>query len=261
MKIKHYPGKAVDASLSLEGSSAMGALYEANWLRAANQPAAPATTGTKLSRQSSSAGSSFLIEGISALSKYQMTLENIRQLELQSRDKRIASTIKELSGYRPSALQHHQQQQMHNVWVAEDQDQEHEELEDASEGKEKLASIQEPPAVNHYVLDPTERPRVPRPRQQFSVKPPSLRRSQTMSQPPSYATLRSPRKSRKISAKFLRLLHILLGCRGFPGSCSDLPTATETDGSATQRTASGATQKGIETPEQIANFGSAVRHG
>lgn len=201
MKIKHYPGKAVDASLSLEGSSAMGALYEANWLRAANQPAAPAITGTKLSRQSSSAGSSFLIEGISALSKYQMTLENIRQLELQSRDKRIASTIKELSGYRPSALQHHQQQQMHNVWVAEDQDQEHEELEDASEGKEKLASIQEPPAVNHYVLDPTERPRVPRPRQQFSVKPPSLRRSQTMSQPPSYATLRSPPKIKENLSK------------------------------------------------------------
>ncbi|XP_032569714.1 cGMP-dependent protein kinase, isozyme 2 forms cD5/T2 isoform X2 [Drosophila sechellia] len=193
MKIKHYPGKAVDASLSLEGSSAMGALYEANWLRAANQPV-PATTGSKLSRQSSSAGSSFLIEGISALSKYQMTLENIRQLELQSRDKRIASTIKQLSGYRPSALQHHQQQQMHNVWVAVDQDQEHEEQEEASDGKEKLASIQEPTAVNHYVLDPTERPRVPRPRQQFSVKPPSLRRSQTMSQPPSYATLRSPPK-------------------------------------------------------------------
>ncbi|XP_016937276.3 cGMP-dependent protein kinase, isozyme 2 forms cD5/T2 isoform X2 [Drosophila suzukii] len=200
MKIKHYPGKAVDASLSLEGSSAMGALYEENWLRAANQanqaiqasqPTRP--TSSKLIRQSSSAGSSFLIEGISALSKYQMTLENIRQLEQQSRDKRIVSTIKELNGYRPSALQHHQQQQMHNGWVAEDQD-EIEEIRPPVEGKEKSANLQESPAVNHYVLDPTERPRFPRPRQQFSVKPPSLRRSQTMSQPPSFATLRSPQK-------------------------------------------------------------------
>jgi len=200
MKIKHYPGKAVDASLSLEGSSAMGALYEENWLRAANQAnqaiqasQPPRPTSSKLIRQSSSAGSSFLIEGISALSKYQMTLENIRQLEQQSRDKRIVSTIKELNGYRPSALQHHQQQQMHNGWVAEDQD-EIEEIRPPVEGKEKSANLQESPAVNHYVLDPTERPRFPRPRQQFSVKPPSLRRSQTMSQPPSFATLRSPQK-------------------------------------------------------------------
>jgi len=52
------------------------------------------------------------------------------------------------------------------------------------------------PSLNHYVLDPTERPRVPRPRQQVSVKPPSLRRSQTMLQqhpPPSYVTLRAPK--------------------------------------------------------------------
>ncbi|XP_032294586.1 cGMP-dependent protein kinase, isozyme 2 forms cD5/T2 isoform X2 [Drosophila virilis] len=217
MKIKHYPGKAVDASLSLDSDSAMGALYEANWLQAHHQHhraptsqaarTAPAQAN-KLSRQPSNAGSSssFLLDGISALSKYQMTLESIRQLEQQAQDKRIVSAIKELNGYRPSALQHHQQQQLHNGWVAEDE--EHElELEQQQQQQQqqrvpaqvnnKLKATPAPAAsaVNHYVLDPTERQRVPRPRQQVSVKPPSLRRSQTMLQhpPPSYVTLRAPK--------------------------------------------------------------------
>lgn len=206
MKIKHYPGKAVDASLSLESNSAMGALYEANWLQAAT--AAPATAGgisvpvtvpdsapapqRSLSRQPSNAGS-FLLDGISVLSKYQMTLEKIRQLELeQARDKRgVVHTMKELNGYRPSALQHHKQQ-LHNGWVEEQP----EEIEEEQHAKNSTKAAPTPPApasVNHYVLDPTERPRLPRPRQQVSVKPPSLRRSQTMLQqlPPSYVTLRA----------------------------------------------------------------------
>lgn len=206
MKIKHYPGKAVDASLSLESNNTMGAIYEANWLQAHHQhQSSPASTPTpdtqtpnhnninninninnRLNRQPSNVGSSFLLDGISALSKYQMTLENIRQLEQQQqfKDKHIVKSIKELNGYRPSALQHHKQQ-LHNGWVDENQ-----EMDDL-----KLNSTQtEVAAVNHYVLDPTERPRVPRPRQQVSVKPPSLRRSQTMLQPhppPSYVTLRA----------------------------------------------------------------------
>lgn len=203
MKIKHYPGKAVDASLSLESNSAMGALYEANWLQAAS--AVPPTTGgvsatvtvpdsapaplRSLNRQPSNAGS-FLLDGISVLSKYQMTLEKIRQLELeQAREKRgVVHTMKELNGYRPSALQHHKQQ-LHNGWVDEEQPEE-------VDVEEKKSTAPAPASsVNHYVLDPTERPRLPRPRQQVSVKPPSLRRSQTMLQqmPPSYVTLRAPK--------------------------------------------------------------------
>ncbi|XP_060656413.1 cGMP-dependent protein kinase, isozyme 2 forms cD5/T2 [Drosophila nasuta] len=201
MKIKHYPGKAVDASLSLDTSSTMGALYEANWLQAHHQhhQSPPAVTPTptppqtvRLSRQASSAGSSFLLDGISALSKYQMTLENIRQLE--SKDQRIVKTIKELNGYRPSALQHHKQQ-LHNGWVDEQQE-ELEEQQQQEHLKSNTTAAPSAAAVNHYVLDPTERPRVPRPRQQVSVKPPSLRRSQTMLQqhaPPSYVTLRAPK--------------------------------------------------------------------
>lgn len=207
MKIKHYPGKAVDASLSLESNSAMGALYEANWLQAAT--AAPAATAggvaapvtvldsapapvRSLSRQPSNAGS-FLLDGISVLSKYQMTLEKIRQLELeQARDKRgVVHTMKELNGYRPSALQHHKQQ-LHNGWV-EEQPEEVDEEQQVKKSTKAASAPPEPASVNHYVLDPTERPRLPRPRQQVSVKPPSLRRSQTMLQqmPPSYVTLRA----------------------------------------------------------------------
>ncbi|XP_017857299.1 PREDICTED: cGMP-dependent protein kinase, isozyme 2 forms cD5/T2 isoform X2 [Drosophila arizonae] len=194
MKIKHYPGKAVDASLSLDNDSAMGALYEANWLQAHHQHHRAPTQPT-LSRQPSNAGSSsFLLDGISALSKYQMTLENIRRLEQQAQDKRIVSAIKELNGYRPSALQHHQQQQLDNGWVAEEET----EAEEEQLGeKPKTDNAPTPTAanVNHYVVDPTERQRLPRPRQQLSVKPPSLRRSQTMLQhpPPSYVTLRAPK--------------------------------------------------------------------
>ncbi|EDV99155.1 cGMP-dependent protein kinase, isozyme 2 forms cD5/T2 isoform X2 [Drosophila grimshawi] len=246
MKIKHYPGKAVDASLSLESDSAMGALYEANWLQAHHQHhSAPTATPTpiistpaattmanKLGRQPSNVGninnnishnnnngsSSFLLNGISALSKYQMTLESIRQLE--SKDRRIVSAIKELNGYRPSALQHHQQQQLHNGWIAEDeQEQEQEQEHDQQQEPIKVNTHPQAEAsvVNHYVMDPTERQRVPRPRQQVSVKPPSLRRSQTMlqhqsrhphqsqSQPPStthphpsYVTLRHPKLPAKL---------------------------------------------------------------
>ncbi|XP_068151667.1 cGMP-dependent protein kinase, isozyme 2 forms cD5/T2 isoform X2 [Drosophila tropicalis] len=185
MKIKHYPGKAVDASLSLDGHNAMGALYEANWLRqaAVNSSTSSSTSSTasssassshKLSRQPSNAGSGFLLDGISALSKYQMTLENIRQLE-QTKDHGIVRTIKELNGYRPSALQHFPQQQLDNRWVAE------EEADDDDGSKEKEPPRSPAANANHYVLDPTERLRVPRPRQQVSMKPPSLvRRSQTM---------------------------------------------------------------------------------
>ncbi|XP_017854449.1 cGMP-dependent protein kinase, isozyme 2 forms cD5/T2 isoform X2 [Drosophila busckii] len=193
MKIKHYPGKAVDASLSLDANNAMGALYEANWLHAHQQHQTPTTQQQQqqqLQRQPSNAGSSFLLNGISALSKYQMTLEHIRQLEQQSKDRSIVAAIKEYNGYRPSALQHHQA----NDWIEE---------------QPKLeADATTTTAVNHYVLDPTERARVPRPRQQLSVKPPSLRRSQTMlqQQAPSYVTLRatkaklSPSKSNSNSS-------------------------------------------------------------
>lgn len=183
----------------------MGALYEANWLQAANAApaaaaaAAPGTTTAPaantplrtLNRQPSNAGS-FLLDGISVLSKYQMTLEKIRQLELeQARDKRVVHSMKELNGYRPSTLQHHKQQ-LHNGWI-EEPELEQEQAREQQLEKSPKSSTTLPASVNHYVLDPTERPRLPRPRQQVSVKPPSLRRSQTMLQqmPPSYVTLRA----------------------------------------------------------------------
>ncbi|XP_059618797.1 cGMP-dependent protein kinase, isozyme 2 forms cD5/T2 isoform X1 [Phlebotomus argentipes] len=90
-KIRHYPGKAVDVSLSLDRGNAMGALYEANWLhtqetiRKVNRSCKPPIT-----------------DGISSLGKYQMTLEQIKALE--AKDANITRTIRELNGYRPSTL-------------------------------------------------------------------------------------------------------------------------------------------------------------
>ncbi|XP_055684144.1 cGMP-dependent protein kinase, isozyme 2 forms cD5/T2 isoform X1 [Lutzomyia longipalpis] len=93
-KIRHYPGKAVDVSLSLERSNAMGALYEANWLHTQE-------TIRKVNR-SCQPPKSECADGISSLGKYQMTLEQIKALE--AKDANITRTIRELNGYRPSTL-------------------------------------------------------------------------------------------------------------------------------------------------------------
>lgn len=90
-KIRAYPGKAVDVSLSLERSNAMGALYEANWLHTQE-------TIRKVNRCQPPE----CADGISSLGKYQMTLEQIKARE--AKDANITRTIRELNGYRPSTL-------------------------------------------------------------------------------------------------------------------------------------------------------------
>ncbi|GAB0095297.1 cGMP-dependent protein kinase [Sergentomyia squamirostris] len=93
--MRHYPGKAVDVSLSLDRGNAMGAIYEANWLHTQE-------TIRKVNRSCQQPSSDCAADGISSLGKYQMTLEQIKALE--SKDANITRTIRELNGYRPSTL-------------------------------------------------------------------------------------------------------------------------------------------------------------
>ncbi|XP_023294597.2 cGMP-dependent protein kinase, isozyme 2 forms cD5/T2 isoform X2 [Lucilia cuprina] len=193
MKIQHYPGKAVDASLSLDRNNAMVELYEANWCQAHQnfgQTRLNDTNSTlhvpnnsEYSQQSSAgdrplkqihntssngiySGGSYLKEGISTLSKYQMNLEQIRALERQSKDESVVNTIKDLNGYKPSTLRQKAIKPNYD-W-------------------DKPIAEEQPNLQTHYDTSSssisnygTEK-RQQRPRQQISIKPPSLKRSQTM---------------------------------------------------------------------------------
>lgn len=217
MKIKRYPGKAVDASLSLDGNNAMGVLYEANWLQAhesfnarsdpqAAQRISPSSdetnndtihnnTTNNSNNTNSTAytnarhphiGGSYLVDGISTLCKYQMSLEQISALEQQSRDERIVKAIKDLNGYKPSTLRR-KPQQLHGEWDT------HVFNSEADNPTKAAKKVQQ---QNHYVIDPTME-RQQRPRQQISAQPPALqlKRSQTMVYAPSKSKHTSPSSS------------------------------------------------------------------
>lgn len=184
MKIKRYPGKAVDASLSLEGTNAMGIIYEANWMNA-HQNMSGTLDAVDLTRKSgtmlaampkiSTGNGSYLDGGISTLSKYQITLDQIRAFEQQQRDEGIVKTIKDLNGYKPSTLRRKLRKQ-YPGWdeLVETNEQTQQNVE-----TQKILAPAIPQQTNHYVLDPTEK-RQQRPRQQVPGAPPFLRRSQTM---------------------------------------------------------------------------------
>lgn len=168
MKIKRYPGKAVDASLSLDQTNAMGLLYEANWLQAHETMKTALGRGTKMRIDN---------DKISNLSKYQVTLEQLHDLEVDPKDRGVVDTIKELNGYRTTVVRKKQSRKHYPDW------------DDFRE------EINERRKENHYVLDPTEkkqfRPRQQVPEENFQLPPipdftqKSLKRSQTVSYRPS----------------------------------------------------------------------------
>ncbi|KAM7353738.1 cGMP-dependent protein kinase for isoform 2-T5 [Cochliomyia hominivorax] len=197
MKIQRYPGKAVDASLSLDRNNAMVELYEANWYQAHQNFGQPRANDNltsaalqvpnkneysqhnsnedtpTLPRLNNSngiySGGSYLKEGVSTLSKYQMNLEQIRALERQSKDENLVHTLKDLNGYKPSTLRR-KAIKLNSEW-----DKPIEELEE----KPSLANGLITPDNSSLQSYGTQK-RQQRPRQQISIKPPSLKRSQTM---------------------------------------------------------------------------------
>lgn len=195
MKIERYPGKAVDASLSLDRNSAMVELYEANWYQAQQNFAQHRGTASKATAHKLAAsyngtdrpnkmpataplsmrntvsrnggGGSYLKEGVSTLNKYQMTLDQIRALERESADGNIVNTIKSLNGYKTATSVQKpsfKSSDNWNGWVDPDEE---------SQVHDDFNTVK----------------RQQRPRQQVSIKPPSLKRSQTM----VYTTPRPPK--------------------------------------------------------------------
>lgn len=106
MKIKSYPGRAIEASESLDKHSSMGLLYEANWMNAnerINQT--PLTTFSKSS------------VNISSLGKYQDQLEKIKAFEADQKNDSVATrSIKDFHGYKPSTLKIKKNQSQYNEW-------------------------------------------------------------------------------------------------------------------------------------------------
>ena len=106
MKLKSYPGRAIDASESLDKHSSMGLLYEANWMNANERiNKTPLTTFSKSN------------VNISSLGKYQDQLEKIKAFEAdQKTDSVAARSINDFHGYRPSTLKIKKNLKQYTEW-------------------------------------------------------------------------------------------------------------------------------------------------
>lgn len=115
MRIRRYPGKAIDASLSLDQGHIMESIYANNWINA-----------NEIIKTKSDLHKRFDLittaDGESSLGKYQKTLEQIRSFELEPKDPNVTKTIKELNGYQPSTLRKKNRRQYHD-WDEESEQQ------------------------------------------------------------------------------------------------------------------------------------------
>ncbi|KAJ6633347.1 cGMP-dependent protein kinase, isozyme 2 forms cD5/T2 [Pseudolycoriella hygida] len=108
MRIRRYPGKAIDASLSLDQSNIMESIYANNWINA-----------NEIIKAKSDLSKPYGLinctpDGASSLGKYQKTLEQIRNFELEPKDPNVTKTIKDLNGYQPSTLRRKNRRQYHD---------------------------------------------------------------------------------------------------------------------------------------------------
>lgn len=133
MRICHYPGRAIDATLSLDQQNPMETIYKNNWLNAdktirtisknskltlpygcgyvssssnghQHQNGATIQTNVSPSSMSSSSDDEKRRNSISSLGNYQMTLEQMRKLDLEQPSEMFQKTFRNLNGYRPSVL-------------------------------------------------------------------------------------------------------------------------------------------------------------
>lgn len=110
MRIRRYPGKAIDASLSLDQGNIMESIYANNWINA-NEII---KTKSDLHKRYDLITPAATTDGASSLGKYQKTLEQIRNFELEPKDPNVTKTIKELNGYQPSTLRKKNRRQYHD---------------------------------------------------------------------------------------------------------------------------------------------------
>lgn len=133
MRICHYPGRAIDASLSLDQQNPMETIYKNNWLNAdktirtisknsklqlpygcgyvssssnghQHQNGVMIQTNGSPSSMSSSSDDEKRRNSISSLGNYQMTLDQMRKLDLEQPSEMFQKTFRNLNGYRPSVL-------------------------------------------------------------------------------------------------------------------------------------------------------------
>lgn len=106
MKLKSYPGRAVEASESLDKHSSMGLLYEANWMNANERiNKTPLTTFSKSN------------VNISSLGKYQDQLEKIKAYEADHKiDSTAVRSLRDFHGYKPSTLKIKKNLKQYNEW-------------------------------------------------------------------------------------------------------------------------------------------------
>lgn len=89
MKLKSYPGYAIDANFSVGNFNSMGVLYEANW-KTTNYK-------TDLNKEMTPSKSN---QNLSSLSYYQERVDKLRELEANDHHRKKITNI----GYRPSTL-------------------------------------------------------------------------------------------------------------------------------------------------------------
>lgn len=97
MRIKHHPGRAIEASLSLEQNSAMGALYEANWDKVQSSMNSLIESHHELGRTNDGKSTPF------------RELEEDEGLPDEDADdahalKRSSTVLKAFNGYKPSTI-------------------------------------------------------------------------------------------------------------------------------------------------------------
>lgn len=99
MKIKSYPGRAIEAN----EHGSMGLLYEANWMNANERISqTPLTTYSKSN------------VNVSSLGKYQDQLERVKAYEA---DHQLETrTLRDFNGYKPSTLKTKKSLRQHNEW-------------------------------------------------------------------------------------------------------------------------------------------------
>lgn len=128
--MRNFPGRVIDANLALDQKSPMENIYKNNWLNA-DKTIKTIGRSSKLSpfNGNRSSGSSLNSDicsetassksrdrnSISSLGKYQITLEQMRQLDLAQQRSPLNSNQFISNGYNPSTLRHKDRQQ-YNEW-------------------------------------------------------------------------------------------------------------------------------------------------
>lgn len=194
MKIERYPGKAIDASLALDRNNVLVELYEANWYQTQqnclqreksamdslqvssaanvseinsmyNSLSQPKRLAAGNAGRSGKCFGSYLVDGISTLRRYQMSLEQINLPEQNYPNDLQADYINSNSSLnRINSIPTHTIRNRSNGICAKNTDLFDDDLTSA------------PLSLNPATVEK----RSFKPRQQISIKPPALKRSQTM---------------------------------------------------------------------------------